>query len=76
MKLSQLIHAMDRDDKIIVNTCKNVPINKKCLYQGKVRGIYKDSPLNKGYIRFLMASDDMIIVEISLDGRKNDGKAD
>ena len=45
MKLSQLIHAMDRDDHIIVYTCKDVPINEKCLYEGSVSCIYRDIPL-------------------------------
>ena len=34
MKLSQLIHAMDRDETIIVNTCRNVPLTKKTFILG------------------------------------------
>lgn len=31
MKLSQLIYTMDKDDDIIVNTSKNVPIDKNFI---------------------------------------------
>ncbi len=73
MKLSQLIHAMDRDETIIVNTCRDVPYPDKNLYTGTVRGIHKDSPLNKGHVKFLMAVDNNVLVEISLkEGTKNE----
>lgn len=65
MKLSQLIYIMDKDDDIIVNTRKNVPIDKKCLYHGTVRGIHKDDPINKAHVSFLMTLDNAILVEIS-----------
>lgn len=65
MKLSQLIYIMDKDDDIIVNTRKNVSIDKKCLYHGTVRGIHKDDPMNKAHVSFLMALDNAILVEIS-----------
>ena len=73
MKLSQLIHAMDRDETIIVNTCRDVPLPTKNLYTGTVRGIHKDSPLNKGHVKFLMAMDNSILVEIFLkEGENNE----
>lgn len=74
MKLSQLLKVMDRDDGIIVNTAdQNVGINRKRLYTGTVRGIHKDSPLNKGHIKFLRAMDDSILVEIFLkEGTNNE----
>lgn len=68
MKLSQILHVMDRDETIIVNTCRDVPYPDKNLYTGTVRGIHKDSPLNKGHVKFLMAVDDRILVEIDTEG--------
>lgn len=52
MKVSQLIHAMDRDDSIV----------KMNLYSGTVRGIYKDNPINKMHIKSICADDDVILV--------------
>lgn len=75
MKLSQLIYIMDKDDDIIiVNTRKNVPIDKKFLYHGTVRGIHKDDPMNKAHVSFLMALDNAVLVEISLEGRSHNAK--
>lgn len=68
MKLSQILHAMDRDEEIIVNTSKDVPYPDKNLYRGAVRGIHKDSPLNRAHVKFLMAVDDSILVEIDTEG--------
>lgn len=61
MKLSQLLHAMDRDDVIIVNE-EEQPIDETCLYRGEVKGIKRDSPLNKYHITKLFAFDDMVVV--------------
>lgn len=72
MKLSQILHAMDRDEEIIVNTSKDVPYTEQNLYTGTVRGIHKDSPLNRAHIRFLMAADDRILVEIDTEGGRNE----
>lgn len=72
MVLSQLLKIMNRDERIIVNNCEAVPLTHKCLYSGQVRGIYKDSPLNKGDVKFLMAAGDDVLVEISL--KKSEGE--
>lgn len=61
MKLSQLIHAMDREDVIIVND-EGQPVDETCLYRGEVRGIKRDDPLNKRHITKLFAFDDMVVV--------------
>ena len=53
---------------------KNLPIDKKCLYHGAVRGMRKDDPMNKAHVSFLMALDDAILVEISFEGRSHNAK--
>ena len=73
MKLSQLIHAMDRHDTIIVNAYdKNLPMNKKAIYYGEVRGIYKDNPINKCHVKFVAAMQDELLVEIAVDERRKE----
>ena len=70
MKLSQLLKVMDKDDVIIVNKADhNLGLNDKRLYRGTVKGIYKDNPLNKGHIKYLLPFGNQILVEISLDER-------
>lgn len=40
MKVSQLIHVMDRNDEIVINDF-NEPIDKSLLYKGTIKDIKK-----------------------------------
>ena len=64
MRLSQLIHAMDRDDDICVSDY-GAPIDKCLLYDGIVRGIKKDNEINKMHVVNVTASDDVVCVLVS-----------
>lgn len=64
MRLSQLIHAMDRDDDIFVSEY-DAPIDKSLLYDGIVRGIKKDNEINKMHVVNVTASDDVVFVLVS-----------
>lgn len=69
MRLSQLLKVTDRDTTVIIADYMNVGIDKKILYEGKPKGIHRDSPLNKGHVQYLMpVNDDTVLVEISLTG--------
>lgn len=61
MKVSQLIHAMDKDDEIVIDDFDS-HIENQTLYSGAVRGIKKDDPINKMHILALSALDDVIYV--------------
>ena len=61
MKVSQLIHAMDKDDEIVIDDFDS-RIENLTLYSGAVRGIKKDDPINKMHIICLSALDDVIYV--------------
>ena len=61
MKVSQLIHAMDKDELIIIND-GNRRISNMCIYHGEVRGIKKDNPINRYHIHHLFADGDTIVV--------------
>lgn len=61
MRLSQLIHAMERDDEIIIDHYDK-PIEKMNLYRGTVRGIKKDNPINKMHVSSICADNDVILV--------------
>ena len=61
MRVSQLIHAMDRDDLIIVND-GNKKINCIEVYNGEVRGIKKDDPINRYHVHNIFADGDTIVV--------------
>lgn len=61
MKVSQLIHTMDRDDDIIIND-GNKTIANMCVYNGTVRGIKKDNPINRYHIHHIFADGDTIVV--------------
>ena len=70
MKVSQLIHAMDRDDSIVIDDF-DAPIDKMTLYSGTVRGIYKDNPINKMHIKSICADDVVILVLVRTEGKRN-----
>ena len=61
MKVSQLIHAMDKDDELIVDD-ESKPINKMQLYRGSVRGIKRDDPINAMHVNSVFACDNIIVV--------------
>lgn len=61
MRVSQLIHAMDRDDLIIIND-GNKRITNMQVYSGSVRGIKKDNPINRYYVHNIFADGDTIVV--------------
>lgn len=61
MRISQLIHAMDKDEKIIIND-ESKPINRMELYAGSARGIKRDDPINKLHINSVFACDDIMVV--------------
>ena len=59
MKVSQLLHTMDRDDCISIDDM-NVPIDRNRIYNGPVRGIKKDDPINKMHVCCISAADGKI----------------
>lgn len=61
MKISQLLHKMDKDDEIIIND-ESKPINKMQIYRGSVRGIKRDDPINRMHVNHCFACDDTIVV--------------
>lgn len=61
MRLSQLIHAMDKDDMIVIDDY-NAPIDNMTIYQGTVRGIKRDNPINQMHVSNICAKDDIILV--------------
>lgn len=61
MKISQLLHAMDKDDLIVIDDYDE-PITKMTLYEGTVRGIVRDNPINKMHIESICAENDTILV--------------
>lgn len=61
MKVSQLIHDMDKDDEIVIDDY-DAPIDKMTIYKGAVRGIKKDNPVNKMHIESVCAVNSTILV--------------
>ena len=61
MKVSQLIHAMDKDDVIIIDDYE-APIDNMTIYEGPVKGFSREDPTNKMHICSVCAHDDKILV--------------
>lgn len=73
MRVSQLIHAMDRDDLIIIND-GNKRITNMEVYNGEIRGIKKDNPINRYYVHHIFADGDTIVVLAEEQRRKGAGE--
>lgn len=69
MRVSQLLHAMDKDDLIVIDDY-NAPIDKMTLYKGTVRGVVRDNPINKMHVESICADDDTILVLVKPSNRK------
>lgn len=61
MRVSQLIHAMDRDEEIIIED-GNKRITRMRLYEGTVRGIKRDDPINRMHVNRVIACDNVMVV--------------
>lgn len=61
MRVSQITHAMDKDDEIVIDAY-DAPIDRMTLYRGSVRGIKKDDPINKMHVSSICADNDTILL--------------
>lgn len=61
MKVSQLAHAMDKDDVIVIDDYE-APIDKMTIYEGPVKGISRDNPINKMHIESVCAHGSRMLV--------------
>lgn len=68
MRVSQLLRVMDKDDEIVIDDV-DLPIDKNTIYQGPVRGIKKDNPINKIHIGAICAANDTIFVLVERNGQ-------
>ena len=64
MKVSQLLHAMDREDDIIIEN-GNERIDRMTIYKGEVRGIKRDDPVNRMHVEHVFACDNVMVVLVN-----------
>ena len=61
MKVSQILHAMGKDDKILIEDANNT-VDRMTLYHGEVRGIKRGDPINKMHVEYILADGETIVV--------------
>jgi hypothetical protein len=61
MRVSQLLHVMDKDDDIIIDD-GNKKIDRQRVYSGTVRGIKRDNPINKMHVVVIYPYDNKLLV--------------
>lgn len=61
MRVSQLLHVMDKDDDIIIDD-GNKKIDRCRIYSGTVRGIKRDNPINKMHVVVIYPYDNKLLV--------------
>ena len=59
MKVSQLLHTIDREDVVVISD-KDARIDTMHLFAGKVRNVLRDDPINKMHVASIFADDDVI----------------
>ena len=64
MKVSQLLHAMDKDDDIIIEN-ENKRIDRMTIYKGEVKGIKRDNPVNRMHVENVLACDNVMVVLVN-----------
>ena len=69
MKLSQLLHKMERDAKIIVEDTSSA-IDQMRVYEGEVRGIKRDDALNGYYVENVLVDGNVLVVLAGKPNRK------
>ena len=70
MKVSQLLHAMDREDDIIIGN-GNERIDRMTIYKGEVRGIKRDDPVNRMHVEHVFACDNVMVVLVNGESEKH-----
>lgn len=71
MKVSQLLKVMDKDDKIFIDH-EAKPITKNRIYQGLVRGIKRDDPINKMHVSVIYPCDNNLLILVAEPSKKGD----
>ena len=61
MKVSQLLYVMERDADVVIDDAEK-PIDRNCIYQGAVRGIRKESPINRMHVVAIHSFDEVLWV--------------
>lgn len=61
MKVSALLHIMDNNDEICIEEFGK-PINDMLLYERRVRGISRDSPINRMHMSCLCATNNTVYI--------------
>ena len=69
MRVSQLLYVMERDADVVIDDAKK-PIDRNCIYQGAVRGIRKDSPINRMHVVAIHSFDEVLWVLVETSERK------
>ena len=72
MKVSQLLHVMDKDDPVVIDGYSK-PIGQMTVYEGPARGIKRDDPINRMHILSIGAIGDVINI-LAVEPREKEEK--
>ena len=61
MRVSQLLKVMDKEDEIYIDDF-DAKIDKMHLYDGAVKGIKKEDPINKMHVVSICAEGELLLV--------------
>ena len=64
MKVSQILHKMQRCELVHIFD-STAPIDNNTLYEGNVRGIKRDDPLNSKFVTGIWACGDTVVLDVA-----------
>ena len=62
MKVSQLLHTMDKRADIVIHEGNAPDIESMKIFDGEVRDIKRDDPINKMHVHYIYACDDTLYI--------------
>ena len=69
MKVSQVLHKMDRDEHVLIYD-SSAPIDRAELYDGTPRGFKRDDPLLSKIVTGIWACSDTVVLDIGESRRR------
>lgn len=64
MKVSQVLHKMQRDELVHIFD-SSAPIDKNTLYESDVRSIKRDDPVNGKFVTGIWACDYTLVLDVA-----------
>lgn len=74
MRVSQLLHTMDKRADIVIHEGNAPDITSMRIFDGEVKDIKRDNPINRMHIHHIYACDDTLYVLAEMPREEKNGR--